>query len=163
MASTQSPLKELGHYLQTATPRRETMPSSGKQLHARQDIIASINVRRGAQTEPVVADDSGTIISPVVERTPNSFEQPQRQASADGAVISVGGVSVSCELYAQAGVVPIRLPRTLFPDSVAVGMPFTLAMVEASGVRRPVITPRRFEPSCVSEGNAQMAAIVESL
>jgi len=93
--------------------------------------------------------------------TPNPVDVFKNEV--DGTVLQLNGDSIECEVYTREQNRIIHLPKGLFDFEPKIGQPFSLSLDNSTGYRRPLIKLRALNKGMMTEGNDEMAALVNDL
>lgn len=80
-----------------------------------------------------------------------------------GTVLDLTDAGVFCEVYVGDKIKHVNMQRDLFPDGVAVGMPFFISMETSRGFRRFVVRERAPDPTRVRKGNKEIDDLISCL
>lgn len=124
------------------------------------NIIGALGV---AKTEVRPVDKSAQGFRLTVAPTAVRAVDKNLKKSVDGVIASYDDVSVNCELRLSDKSVSVQLPRALFPDQIRYGLPVSVEMSDVEGIRRLVVTLRKFEPSANSAIAKEFDMILDQL
>lgn len=125
------------------------------------DYLAQPTLKPTESTKKTSQDN--LVLAAAVQTEPAQAQLPLKKQSVDGAVLTFDPVSVTCEVYLDRGPLRVEIPRTFFPSGIRYGSPIAIALDEAGGVRRPVISLRQPDAEKLKAENEEMAALVAAL
>ena len=75
-------------------------------------------------------------------------------------VIRIDDVTVQCEVQSTKYNIMINLPKTLFPENVSVGNPFTLFLDKSNSYKKLSIKRRLLSKDDLQKGNQEMLSLL---